>query len=106
MGDSHMTTPSLDPKELRAAFLELLTYLATSARGTVYEPKLYGPLRLMEAAQRVIELMNRLGLGDDELNAMADRVVAEAMAISTDDKHCSAFTDEASVTFARKLRDT
>ncbi len=100
-----MTPHRVDPEELRLAFLELLTYLATSAHGTIYEPRLYGPLRLMEATNRVVQLMGRLGLTDDELDAMADRVVAEAMTISTDEVHCIAFTNEASMLFARKLRD-
>lgn len=91
--------------ELRLAFLEILTYLATSARGTIYEPRLYGPLRLMEAANRLIHLMGRMGLSDTNLDAFARRVVAEAMAISTDESRCIEFTDEASLIFARALRD-
>jgi hypothetical protein len=92
-------------QELQGALLELLTFLATSARGAVDEPKLYGPLRLIETAQRVINLMDRLNLSDDELNAIADRFIDEAMSISIDEARCVAFTDEMAVLFARRLRD-
>lgn len=97
--------PSIEPGELRTACLELLTYLATSARGVIYEPRLYGPLRLMEAANRLIHLMQRLGVSDPELDALAERITAEAMLVSTDEARCVDFTDEASLTLARKLRD-
>jgi hypothetical protein len=96
---------SVDASQLRTALLELTMYLSTSARGVVYEPKLYGSLRLMEAAERVIELLDKLNLSDDELNELSDRIVAEAMLISTDADHCATFTDDASLLFARKLRD-
>jgi hypothetical protein len=53
----------------------------------------------------VINLMDRLNLSDDELNAIADRFIDEAMSISIDEARCVAFTDEMAVLFARRLRD-
>ena len=100
-----MANEQLPEDELRLAFLEILTYLATSARGTVYEPKLYGPLRLMEAANRLIHLMGRINLSDPNLDAFAGRIISEAMTISTDESRCIEFTDEASLIFARALHD-
>lgn len=44
---------------------ELLVYMITSASGLKGEPKIYGPLRLIEASQRLAELM----LGEDEGDA-------------------------------------
>lgn len=44
---------------------ELLVYMITSASGLKGEPKIYGPLRLIEASQRLAELM----LGADKDNA-------------------------------------
>ena len=100
-----MTTLTLESDDLRRTLLELLTYLATSARGVVDEPRLYGPLRLMEAASRIIHLMDRLGLSDDDLNTLASQILAGAMILSTNDEWCKTFTDSASTTFASKLRD-
>lgn len=36
--------------------LELVAFLATSARGCIDEPPLYGPFRLIDALSRLIEL--------------------------------------------------
>ncbi|MCK5245748.1 hypothetical protein KAJ02_03130 [Candidatus Bipolaricaulota bacterium] len=41
--------------------LELIAFLVTSARNLVSEPHRYGPLRLVEAARRTIELFARCG---------------------------------------------
>lgn len=38
---------------------ELLVYMITSAAGLRGEPKVYGPLRLAEASQRLAELLLR-----------------------------------------------
>ena len=40
---------------------KLLAFLITSARGCVDEPPLYGPLRLADAAARLIEIMGKEG---------------------------------------------
>ena len=37
-------------------FFEILVFLATSARGCVDEPPLYGPLRLIDALSRLVDL--------------------------------------------------
>lgn len=37
-------------------FFEILIFLATSARGCVDEPPLYGPFRLIDALSRLIDL--------------------------------------------------
>jgi hypothetical protein len=100
-----MINNGIDPHDLRIAMLELLTYLGSSARGSIDEPRLYGPLRLIEAAQRVINIMDRLGVSDTELDSLADRFIDEAMQISIDETHCTKFADEITELFAVKLRD-
>lgn len=37
--------------------LELLIYLITSAQGLMNEPKAYGPLRLIESASKMCEIL-------------------------------------------------
>ncbi len=100
-----MSAEEINPHEMRIAMLELLTFLGSSARGAIDEPKLYGPLRLIEAAQRVINVMDGLGLSDDELNAIADRFIDEAMQISLDESYCAKFAEEVTELFATKLHD-
>ena len=41
----------------REAMMELLVYMGTSAAGLKGEPKIYGPLRLIEATQRLAKIM-------------------------------------------------
>ena len=40
-----------------AEVFELLVYMVTSAAGLKGEPKIYGPLRLIEASQRMANIM-------------------------------------------------
>ena len=46
---------------------KLLAFLITSARGCVDEPHLYGPLRLIDAASKLIDIMRREGMTIEEL---------------------------------------
>ncbi len=41
----------------KEASLELLIYMITSAAGLANEPRIYGPLRLIEASQRLCQLL-------------------------------------------------
>lgn len=41
----------------KEASLELLIYMITSAAGLENEPRIYGPLRLIEASQRLCQLL-------------------------------------------------
>ena len=92
-----------DKTEIR--FFELLAYLSTSARGLIYEPKLYGPLRLLEAVNRFIDLMDALQLADEELITIANKITTDAMIISTDPDFCMKVTDDLSILFAERLRN-
>jgi hypothetical protein len=56
--------------------LELVAFLVTSARNLISEPHRYGPLRLVEAARRMIEVVARHGCSTTFL--------AEVAAISAD----------------------
>ena len=56
----------------KADAFELLVYMATSAAGLKGEPKVYGPLRLIESVQRLANLM----LQDDPDNEHMKELVA------------------------------
>ena len=45
-------------------FYRLISFLLTSARGCVDEPKMYGPFRLLDASRRLIDLLEARGLAD------------------------------------------
>ena len=44
--------------EKEELYYDLLSYMATSARGCIDEPKLYGPLRLIETMERIIKILD------------------------------------------------
>jgi len=47
--------------EIEEQFFELICYMIVSARNLIQETKLYGPLRLVEAAGRLLSLLERHG---------------------------------------------
>lgn len=54
--------------------LVLVGFLLTSARGLVDEPKAYGPDRLLDAASRLLAVMDVQGMLDDPLRAIKARI--------------------------------
>ena len=54
-------------KLLHDKYFELLSFLITSARGLFNEPEIYGPLRLVEAAEKLLEIMEKEGISNREL---------------------------------------
>lgn len=64
---------SRDREQLPAALEELVGFLIVSARGLMDEPSDYGPMRLLDAAGRMVEALEAQGLtyysGNEELLA-------------------------------------
>jgi len=58
---------SRDTKALNREFFGLLCYILTSARGLMDEPKMYGPFRLLDAASRLISILEKYNMADDFL---------------------------------------
>ena len=54
--------------------LEMLCFLIVSARTLVDEPKVYGSMRLVEAAERLLSLVDELGLHDEFLTEVRERL--------------------------------
>lgn len=78
----------------RGLFFRYLCYLASSAVGLVDEPKLYGPLRLVDAAERLIGIMEELGLGDPFLGNLRLHLAREKEKVMTDEEGFLAFLQE------------
>lgn len=55
---------------LRDELLLLVGFMLTSAHGLVDEPPSYGPARLLEAAGRLLDMMDEQGLLDDSLRGI------------------------------------
>jgi hypothetical protein len=83
-GNEEHTVRKLDEEGARNALLEIMLYLIAAARGNVDEAAGYGPLRLLEGAQRIARLLDEAGLADDELRDFANDFTKQAMEITQD----------------------
>lgn len=84
---------------------QLLAFLITSARGCVDEPKLYGPLRLLDAASRLIEIMEDEGKASEEVLRLRGLVEEAIDVLMYDQKEFVRLTDELSRELARIIKD-
>ncbi len=73
---------------------KLLTFLITSARGCVDEPHLYGPLRLVDAASKLIKIMKQEGKTVDELDRILAMIEEKKHLVMYDEKEFIKFLDE------------
>ncbi|NJE60701.1 DUF6092 family protein [Thermococcus sp. 21S7] len=83
---------------------QLLAFLITSARGCVDEPKLYGPLRLLDAASRLIEIMGEEGRAGEEVLGLRELVEEAIDVLMYDQEEFVRLTDELSRELARIIR--
>ena len=61
-----------DRAELAAALEEVVGFLVVSARGLMDEPAEYGPMRLLDAADRLVQTLDELGLTTADTAAIRD----------------------------------
>jgi len=80
-----MTAQSLEPK-----IFELVCYMVTSACNLLNENRLYGPFRLVDAASRLIALMEEEGMESGRLKEIRERIAAGQYSVMDDEK---AFAD-------------
>lgn len=73
---------------------KLLAFLITSARGCVDEPHLYGPLRLIDAASRLINIMRSEGKTSKELDKLQEMIEEKKDLVMHDEKEFIKFLDE------------
>jgi hypothetical protein len=76
---------SIEPK-----VFELISYMVTSACTLLNENRLYGPFRLIDAASRLITLLEEEGLRSKRLKEIRERIVAGQNCVMEDEK---VFTD-------------
>ncbi len=84
--------------------LFLLTgYMLTSAHGLYEEPAGYGPFRLLDAAGRLLAIMEAHGLADPFLKQLEDALRAERFGHS-DDQALRATLNELCLRYAAELK--
>lgn len=101
-----MAYPDMNTAELQAGILELLCYLLTSARGVIYEPRLYAPYRLVEGARRLILLMDEAGTARPEWRSVADEIERSVMRAITDEEACKRILDDLVLRLTAQLKES
>ena len=69
-----MTTP--EHEQLALALEEVVGFLVTGARGLLDEPADYGPMRLLDAAERLVDALEEQGLTTPDTAAIRDGIAA------------------------------
>lgn len=95
--------PMLKADQAKELLFRHLCYLLSSAVGLVDEPRLYGPFRLVDAAERVMDIMSELGLSDSFLADLRELIAAEKDRVMTDEPGFLALLDEAVQRLAEEL---
>uniref|UniRef100_A0A7C5XH95 Uncharacterized protein n=1 Tax=Ignisphaera aggregans TaxID=334771 RepID=A0A7C5XH95_9CREN len=72
---------------------KLLSFLITSARGCVEEPLLYGTLRLIDAASRLIDIMKKENKATEELLKLQKMIEENKSLVMYDEKAYIEFLD-------------
>ncbi len=93
----------MNEEKLREDLSLLVCYLLTSAHGLYDEPASYGPFRLVDAAGRLLGIMEAAGLSDAFLMELKEDIEAQRFGRS-DDEALRAFLDQACVRFAAQLK--
>lgn len=89
---------------LKDDHFKLLAFLVTSARGCIDEPALYGPLRLVDAAARLIDIMKREGKATPEMIELQKLIEEKKNLVMYDEKGFINFLDELSKKLAEIIK--
>jgi hypothetical protein len=87
---------------------KLLSFLITSARGCVDEPSLYGPLRLVEAASRLIEIMEETRTKEkinEQIISMKELIEEKKNEVMYNEEEFVNFLDELSKKLAKIIKE-
>ena len=60
--------------EFEQEFFELICFMVTSARNLIQENRLYGPLRLVDAVSRLVDILEKLDLKSPRLATIQERI--------------------------------
>jgi hypothetical protein len=64
----------MDRTGLEERIFELVSYIAVSARNLLEEPARYGPLRLVDTASRLIDIIEKEGVASKRLTMIRQKI--------------------------------
>jgi hypothetical protein len=91
-------------EDLTGELLLLIGFMLTSAHGLVDEPKSYGPARLVEAAGRLLDMMEERGMLDDSLKEIKGIIDHERFG-PMDEEGFPARLDQLALTWTESIAD-
>lgn len=83
----------MNETELEESVFELVGYMLVSAQKLLEEPQLYGPFRVVDAASRLIAIMEDRALASPRLSAMREKIDAGKYSLIGDAKGFEQFLD-------------
>lgn len=86
-------------------FFDLFCYMSSSARGLVDEPKLYGPLRLLETMERIIDVMEANDMSDEFYRELKKKIKENKYTVMHDEERFIEFLDEIVSMLAKKEKE-
>ncbi|HHT63441.1 MAG: DUF6092 family protein [Bacillota bacterium] len=82
-------------------YYDLVGYLVSSAKELVIDPKMYGPLRLVDTVSRLITLMEQENRADEFLLSLREYVDENKFLVMTDEEAFIRFLEELVIKVAR-----
>ena len=79
--------------QLRADAFKLVCFMISSARGLLDEPKLYGPRRLVDATDMLLELLEGADTYDPSWRELANRLRSGKDPMQRDEDYSREFLD-------------
>jgi len=64
----------MDKESFEEEIFELVSYMAVSSRNLLEEPARYGPFRLVDAASRLIDILEEAEMSSPRLAAVRDKI--------------------------------
>lgn len=92
-------------KLIENSHFKLLSFLVSSARGCIDEPALYGSLRLIDAAARLIDIMEEEGLVNNELIRLRELIRENMDLVMHDEAGFIEFLDHISRELVKIVRE-
>jgi hypothetical protein len=91
--------------KLEKEIFELICYIIVSARNLDQETKMYGPFRLVDAASKLIEILEKNGIYDEFLSQVRTMIEANKYKVMTDKEEFVAFLDDLVLKMVGKLKE-
>ena len=91
--------------KLEKEIFELICYMLISARNLDQETKMYGPFRLVDAASKLIEILEKNEIYDEFLSQVRTIIEVNKYKVMTDKEEFLSFLDDLVLKMVAKLKD-